>query len=271
MKRNFSKLLSSTETKLSEFKHAEQVGYLKVKNKKSTHAYFTWCQNNNRPFVIVEEKSKFSIISGDSISMNLEDMPAYYPQIIEGETSNEEAEEKAALVFQILSSGVELSTSDLDENIHKFSKTEFKQRNFDTSTKYKNYVFPQTTTREALAKSRVGQGLFRALLIKYWQGCSVTGCKQTELLKASHIKPWRDSSNQERLNAFNGLLLLPNIDTCFDLGLISFDSEGKILISNRLKKSTLAQLGVDKNMKLIKIEESHQEFLKYHREKVFRS
>ena len=30
--------------------------------------------------------------------------------------------------------------------------------------------------------------------------------------KTSHIKPWRDADNQERLDAYNGLLLLPNYD-----------------------------------------------------------
>ena len=29
---------------------------------------------------------------------------------------------------------------------------------------------------------------------------SVTGCRIAEALRASHIKPWRESSNKERLN-----------------------------------------------------------------------
>ena len=51
------------------------------------------------------------------------------------------------------------------------------------------------------------------------------------MLLASHIKPWRDSNHQERLDKFNGLLLLANLDKAFDLGFISFDDSGKVPIS----------------------------------------
>ena len=38
----------------------------------------------------------------------------------------------------------------------------------------------------------------------------------TRHLRASHIKPWRDATNAERLNGSNGLLLSPPIDHLFD-------------------------------------------------------
>jgi hypothetical protein len=128
----------------------------------------------------------------------------------------------------------------------------------------------QETTRETIVQSRIGQGQFRLSLIAYWQGCSITGCSQVEILRASHIKPWRDSTNAERLNLYNGLLLLPNLDACFDMGFISFSDEGKILVSSQLSDITLAQLGIKHNMELLKIEQEHKEFLGYHRQKVFR-
>lgn len=133
-----------------------------------------------------------------------------------------------------------------------------------------SYQTLQETTREAVIQSRIGQGQFRTSLIEYWQGCSVTGCQQIELLRASHIKPWRDSSNIERLDVYNGLLLLPNLDACFDSGLISFDDKGNILISSRLDKSTLLQLGIDSNLKLSRVDPRHRVYLRYHREKRFR-
>lgn len=127
------------------------------------------------------------------------------------------------------------------------------------------------TTREAVIQSRIGQGHFRASLLEYWQGCSVTGCNKMELLRASHIKPWSKSSNEERLDKYNGLLLLPNLDACFDAGLISFDDEGKILISCELDAGVLRQLGITLEMKLLKIEQLHEIFLQYHRENIFRA
>src|SRR5258706_7366039 len=118
------------------------------------------------------------------------------------------------------------------------------------------------TTREAVIQSRIGQGKFRDAIVQYWQACSVTGCEQIGILRASHIKPWRNSSNAERLNIYNGLLLLPNLDTCFDLGLISFDDDGKILISSQLDRTTLTQLGINPKMKLARIEQQHKVYLR---------
>ena len=117
--------------------------------------------------------------------------------------------------------------------------------------------------------SRIGQGQFRISLVDYWLGCSVTGCTQIEVLRASHIKPWRESSNSERLDLYNGLLLIPNLDACFDLGLISFEEEGNILMSDRLTESVLLILGIKVDMRLLKMEQRHKEFLEYHRQNIF--
>lgn len=57
------------------------------------------------------------------------------------------------------------------------------------------------TEKTQLINARVGQGRFRADLEQHWNGrCAVTGCAILATLRASHIKPWRDSSNAERLN-----------------------------------------------------------------------
>jgi hypothetical protein len=134
-----------------------------------------------------------------------------------------------------------------------------------------SYETLQETTREAVVQSRIGQGQFRASLVDYWQGCSVTGCTQLELLRASHIKPWRDASNEERLDKYNGLLLLPNLDACFDAGLISFDDDGNILISGEFNNVVLRQLGITLELKLLKLEQPHKIYLQYHRENIFHS
>jgi len=134
--------------------------------------------------------------------------------------------------------------------------------------KYSYETLPETS-REAIIQSRIGQGQFRATLVDYWQGCSVSNCKQIELLKASHIKPWRFSSNAERLDPYNGLLLLPNLDACFDLGLISFSDSGDILISSQLDEVTLSQLGISSRIKLLQVKQKHKSYLSFHRKKVF--
>lgn len=126
------------------------------------------------------------------------------------------------------------------------------------------------TERESIVQSRIGQGEFRTNLIKYWEKCSVTGCELLRVLKASHIKPWRCSDNIERLDKFNGLLLIPNLDSAFDTGLISFDNEGKILISNLLGDNDRKELGIHTKLHIRKIETPHIKYLEYHRRNVFK-
>ena len=82
---------------------------------------------------------------------------------------------------------------------------------------------------------------------------------------ASHIKPWRNSTNQQRLDVYNGLLLTPNLDKLFDKGYISFDKKGKIICSEALPYSDIKSLAITKDMRLSKIEDCHQEYLEYHR------
>ncbi len=85
---------------------------------------------------------------------------------------------------------------------------------------------PNATQREALVHARIGQGKFRADVTRLWgkgEVCALTGIALPEFLIASHIKPWRDSSNSERLDPTNGLLLAVHIDKLFDRYLLSFD------------------------------------------------
>lgn len=89
------------------------------------------------------------------------------------------------------------------------------------------------TEREQLAKARIGQGRFRADVAAKWgrgEVCALTGVAIPEMLIASHIKPWRDSSNSERLDPMNGLLLVAHADRLFDQHLMSFrPSHGEYL------------------------------------------
>lgn len=124
----------------------------------------------------------------------------------------------------------------------------------------------ETTEKEAIIISRVGQGVFRLKLISYWNGCSITGCKNYPLLMASHIKPWRKSNNKQRLDPFNGLLLLPNLDKLFDKGYISFDNKGRMICSDFLPDDDRHFFGVSQSMRLRNIDSKHFPYLQYHRE-----
>jgi predicted restriction endonuclease len=92
---------------------------------------------------------------------------------------------------------------------------------------------PRTTEAERLVVQRIGQDIFRARLMVYWQGrCPLTGISDPALLRASHIIPWAEcESDAQRLDVHNGLLLSALWDAAFDAGLVGFDDDGK---GNRL-------------------------------------
>jgi len=116
---------------------------------------------------------------------------------------------------------------------------------------------PETETH-ALRDSRLGQGQFRASVIEYWRRCAVTGCEALELLAASHIKPWRSSTNAERLDPYNGLLLTPNLHAAFDMGLISFRDDGSVVLSSRADPATLEALGIHSRLRIDDLAPNHR-------------
>jgi len=125
------------------------------------------------------------------------------------------------------------------------------------------------TTREQLIQARVGQGTFRRDVLDAWSGrCAVTGCAVTQVLRASHIKPWRDSSNDERRDPDNGLPLIANLDALFDVGLIGFDEAGQMLVSSELGSHDLLN-GVGRHLGDWP-NASQVLYLKYHLETVFK-
>lgn len=125
------------------------------------------------------------------------------------------------------------------------------------------------TEKTSIVQSRVGQGTFRQNLIDYWGGCAVTGFRMTDILVASHIKPWKDSRNNERLDVFNGLLLSPNYDKLFDRGYLTFNLKGKIEYSKILSQNDKLLLGLKDGVVLKCVDERHKAYLKYHNEKCF--
>lgn len=119
-----------------------------------------------------------------------------------------------------------------------------------------------------LVRARIGQGKFRQEVMQRWRnGCAVTGCQVTAMLRASHIKPWRDCTNaKERLSADNGLMLTANLDALFDRGLISFDKSGAMLVSAEISDLDSMKLGLKNARLLIRPSEWQERYLAYHRQ-----
>jgi len=125
------------------------------------------------------------------------------------------------------------------------------------------------TEKLALVKARRGQGRFRDGLIELWGCCAASDCKELNLLRASHIIPWRIANDSQRLDKFNGLLLSPNLDAAFDAGLITFAENGKIIISKSLRNDDRRALGIRNDLRLRRIARKHLPYLAYHRRNVY--
>lgn len=121
------------------------------------------------------------------------------------------------------------------------------------------------TVRQALINARKGQGKFRRDLLDIWGSrCAVTGSATNAAIRASHIKPWKDSTNEERLDPRNGLPLIATLDALFDKGLITFNSDAKMCVSSKLSKSEQELLGLSSLRLTKKLHPKTQEFLSFH-------
>lgn len=130
------------------------------------------------------------------------------------------------------------------------------------------------TEKAALVKARRGQGKFKSNLMKIETCCRVTGVSDPRLLIASHIKSWAScDSNFERLDGNNGLLLTPNVDKLFDSGFISFDDNGKLLISSKIEIDDLIKLGFSSGHKtnVGAFNKMQIFYLDFHRRYIFKS
>ena len=121
------------------------------------------------------------------------------------------------------------------------------------------------TVRIQLARARVGQGLFRRQVLLRERRCKVTGVEDQRLLIASHIKPWREASNAERLDGDNGLTLSPHVDALFDEFLLSFENEGRILVHPSLPRDVLERWSIDPSKSVERFRPGQAHFLEHHR------
>ena len=129
------------------------------------------------------------------------------------------------------------------------------------------------TTRRQLVLARIGQGEYRERLLALWDNaCAVTGLAAPAFLRASHAKPWRLSTDAERLDPSNGLPLVPNLDLLFDGGWIAFSDDGSILLSPDLAPAAASALGVTSVLRLRRPPTPAQlHYLSLHRSLVFRN
>ncbi len=126
------------------------------------------------------------------------------------------------------------------------------------------------TEKQTLIRARRGQGLFKDRVAVIESRCRITLVENPAHLIASHYKPWRDATNEERLDGENGLLLTPSIDHLFDRGFIGFEDSGKLIISPVAYRPSLARMGIETE-RVINVggfTQGQRKFLNFHRDSV---
>ena len=126
------------------------------------------------------------------------------------------------------------------------------------------------TEKESIIRSRRGQGLFKQRVLALERHCRITKVERIDHLVASHCKPWRDATNEERLNGENGLLLTPTIDHLFDRGFIGFENNGTLIVSPVAHRPSLRLMGVETEsiVNVGGFSQGQKQFLDYHRDSV---
>lgn len=126
------------------------------------------------------------------------------------------------------------------------------------------------TDRQAVVLARRGQGLFKRRVMKIEHACRITGVDREEHLRASHCKPWRDATHEERLDGENGLLLTPSIDHLFDRGFIAFEDDGQLIVSPVAHRESLVRMGIEPERppNVGRFSTGQRRFLEFHRDNV---
>lgn len=126
------------------------------------------------------------------------------------------------------------------------------------------------TDRLDIVLARRGQGLFKTRVMRIEHACRITGVNREEHLRASHCKPWRDATNEERLDGENGLLLTPTIDHLFDRGFIAFADNGQVVVSPVAHRESLLRMGIKPEHPPMvgSFSTGQRRFLEFHRENV---
>jgi len=159
-------------------------------------------------------------------------------------------------------------TGDGLKNLKQLSEDSEQDRNLALKIQREHHI--GETEALQIVKSRKGQGLFKSRVTRIEDKCRITGANKIAHLIASHIKPWSKSSNYERLDGNNGLLLSPHIDHLFDKGYISFENNGDLLVSKVADKFTLKLWHIE-NKNVGRFTEDQCNYLRYHRQHIFKA
>jgi 5-methylcytosine-specific restriction protein A len=172
------------------------------------------------------------------------------------ETPDRNRSNRAGIKFFFKKAGTIIPVKPEDINNHYVNEV-------DVSYKKEGIILE--TERISNIKSRIGQSVFRQGVCHRWEyQCAVTKFDKLDILIASHIVPWAEATNEERLDIHNGILLSPTYDALFDRHLITFDQKGSIVLSNKIDFSAYQKIGVSGKEKIQNLSTSNLSYLERH-------
>lgn len=181
-----------------------------------------------------------------------ENLPVYASQLAQGNLTS------------LVSTSGRVSKSSF---ARKRSKT--KERYIANISRIKTKIEGLTETeKEVVIQQRVGQGYFKDLLLqKYGCKCALCGIITLPMLRASHIKSWKASTSDQKLDENNGLLLCAHHDALFDKYLLSFEDDGSPIISSQIPQEQYESLGINA-IPHISVLEEMKPYLRWHRQEL---
>ncbi|MDE6402611.1 MAG: HNH endonuclease [Muribaculaceae bacterium] len=121
---------------------------------------------------------------------------------------------------------------------------------------------------EADAKYRKYQNKYREAVFQKYPYCVVTKVTDPSLLEACHIKSYAKRNRSEQNDSYNGFSMPPTIHTLFDLGYITFDKNGKMILSDFFRNMDRRSLHLDGTIR-IQLYPEALEYIKWHNNNIF--
>lgn len=159
-----------------------------------------------------------------------------------------------------------------DLNIYEEEQEQLEFSIGTIASKERNTLVPLLAEAESEAKMKIrkGQQKFKRGMSPLWEHqCALCGISLPELLRATYSKPWKDCTDEERLDVYNGLLLCCNHEILYKQGYIAFDGTGKIHISDEIDNYEYGKYGIHPKMRVHRREEN-KPYFKWHKRNVFR-
>jgi len=115
---------------------------------------------------------------------------------------------------------------------------------------------------------RLGLERYRANVADLYPYCVVTKVTDSNLLMACHIKDYAKCNKSEMYDKYNGFTMTPTIHRLFDLGYLTFDMRGNMVLSDFLRNNDRRCLNLLNTVR-INLYEQSLKYLQWHNDNVF--